>query len=83
MALEHIGDVSEPFATSLGIHIVEYASDAKAGAVALTGEQREAVAEAALLAEKYELLQDRIKIWQKDYEIETHPELIALPEDLT
>ena len=83
MALEHIGDVSEPFATSLGIYIVEYASDAKAGAVALTGEQREAVAEAALLAEKYELLQDRIKIWQKDYEIETHPELIALPEDLT
>ena len=83
MALEHIGDVSEPFATSLGIHIVEYAGDAKAGAVALTGEQREAVAEAALLAEKYQLLQDRLKIWQKDYEIETNPELIALPEDLT
>lgn len=83
MALEHIGDVSEPFATSMGIHIVEYAGDAKAGAVALTGEQREAVAEAALLAEKYQLLQDRLKIWQKDYDIETNPELIALPEDLT
>ncbi len=83
MALEHVGDVSEPFATSLGIHIVEYASDAKGGAVALTQEQRESMAKAALLEEKYQILQDRLKIWQKDYDIETHPELIALPENLS
>ena len=83
MALEHVGDVSEPFATSLGIHIVEYASDAKGGAVALTQEQRESMAKAVLLEEKYQILQDRLKIWQKDYDIETNPELIALPEDLT
>ena len=83
MALEHVGDVSEPFATSLGVHIVEYASDAKGGAVALTPEQRESMAKTALLAEKYQLLQDRIKIWQKDYEIETYPELIALPKNLS
>lgn len=83
MALEHPGDVSEPFATSMGIHIVEYVGDAVAGEVALTDEQRETVAAAALLDEKYQLLQDRIKIWQKDYEIETKPELIVLPEDLS
>ena len=83
MALEHVGDVSEPFATSLGIHIVEYASDAKGGAVALTQEQRESMAKAALLEEKYQILQDRLKIWHKDYDIETHPELIALPENLS
>ena len=83
MALEHVGDVSEPFATSLGIHIVEYASDAKGGAVALTQEQRESMAKAALLEEKYQILQDKLKIWQKDYDIETHPELIALPENLS
>ena len=83
MALEHVGDVSEPFATSLGVHIVEYASDAKGGAVTLTQEQRENMAKTALLAEKYQLLQDRIKIWQKDYEIETYPELIALPKNLS
>ena len=83
MALEHVGDVSEPFATSLGIHIVEYASDAKGGAVALTQEQRESMAKAALLEEKYQILQDRLKIWQKDYDIETQPELIALPENLS
>ena len=83
MALEHVGDVSEPFATSLGIHIVEYASDAKGGAVALTQEQRESMAKAALLEEKYQILQDRLKIWQKDYDIETHPERIELPKNLS
>ena len=83
MALEHVGDVSEPFATSLGVHIVEYASDAKGGAVALTPEQRENMARAALLDEKQQILLNRLKIWQKDYEIETHPELIALPENLS
>ena len=83
MALEHVGDVSEPFATSLGVHIVEYASDAKGGAVALTQEQRESMAKAALLEEKYQILQDRLKIWQKDYDIETHPERIELPKNLS
>ena len=83
MALEHVGDVSEPFATSLGIHIVEYASDAKGGAVALTQEQRESMGKAALLEEKYQILQDRLKIWQKDYDIETHPELIELPKNFS
>ena len=81
MALEHVGDVSEPFATSLGVHIVEYASDAKGGAVALTPEQRENMAKAALLDEKQQILLNRLKIWQKDYEIEAHPELITLPEN--
>ena len=41
------------------------------------------MAKAALLDEKQQILLNRLKTWQKDYEIETHPELIALPENLS
>lgn len=51
MALENIGDVSEPVATNYGVHIIRYHSDVTAGAVPF--EQIEDVAEANATADKH------------------------------
>lgn len=80
MALENIGDVSEPFLTSNGVHIVQYASDVPSGAVPMTDEIK-AELEASLLSMKQEeVYQTAYEGWLSGLEIETHPELIKLPE---
>ena len=51
MALEHPEDVSEPVGTVAGVHIILYAGDEPAGALALTQEQQ-ALLEQEALADK-------------------------------
>ena len=75
-ALEKPGDISEPFVTEQGIHILCYAGDVPAGEHVLTDEERELLYTAALRYYQMEKLNALVEEWQGDYEIETHPELL-------
>ena len=75
-ALEKEGDISQPFVTDQGVHILCYAGEVPAGAHVLTDEERELLNAAALRYYQMEKLNDLIDGWQADYEIETHPELL-------
>lgn len=80
MALTKIGEVGEPITTTAGVHILEYTADAPAGAVALEGAMKEQVTALALRARQYEVLKGYLLQWREEYDIETHPELLSLPE---
>jgi len=75
-ALEKVGDISRPFVTEQGVHILCYAGEVPAGAHVLTDDERELLNAAALRYYQMEKLNERIEGWQADYEIETHPELL-------
>ena len=75
-ALEKVGDISQPFVTEQGVHILCYVGEVPAGAHVLTDEERELLNAAALRYYQKEKLNDLIDGWQADYEIETHPELL-------
>ncbi|MBQ6325969.1 MAG: peptidylprolyl isomerase, partial [Clostridia bacterium] len=75
-ALEKVGDISQPFVTEQGVHILCYVGEVPAGAHVLTDEERELLNAAALRYYQMEKLNDLIDGWQADYEIETHPELL-------
>lgn len=75
-ALEKPGDISEPFVTDQGVHILCYAGDVPAGEHVLTDEERQMLNAAAERYYQLEKLNALIDQWQGDYEIETHPELL-------
>ena len=73
MALEAAGDVSAPFRTGYGIHIVKYASDLQEGAVALD-EIRDAL-ETELLSEKQDAFySETVAQWVTDANAKTYPD---------
>lgn len=74
--LEKPGDISEPFLTEQGIHIICYVADVPAGEHVLTDEERELLNAATLRHYQLEKLNTLIEDWQSEYEIETHPELL-------
>ena len=76
-ALEKPGDITEPFVTNLGIHIVQYQEDAPGGVHELTEEEQSALEKSALQAKQTEALQEMMKDWITHYDVETHPELLA------
>ena len=82
MALQKVGDVGDPVTTSAGVHIIEYTSDAPAGAVALEGGLKEEMEALALRAKQYEVLKALILKWRDEYAIETNPALLSMPEVL-
>ncbi|HPF87920.1 MAG TPA: peptidylprolyl isomerase [Candidatus Limiplasma sp.] len=72
MALKKVGDVSDPFRTDYGIHIVEYASDLASGDVALD-DIRDDI-EAELLTDKQDTLYDEtVAQWVTDANAKTYP----------
>ena len=71
------GDVSAPFVTEEGIHILYYDSDLPSGAHVLTEEERRMLNAAALRYYQLQALNEQIDGWRADYEIETHPELLT------
>lgn len=75
-ALEKVGDISQPFITEQGVHILCYSGDVPAGEHVLTDDERELLNAAALRYYQMEKLNELIDGWQADYEIETHPELL-------
>ena len=70
------GDVSAPFVTQEGIHILYYDADLPAGAHVLTDEERKMLNAAALRYYQLQALNEQIDAWKADYEIEKHPELL-------
>ena len=75
-ALEKAGDISQPFVTEQGVHILMYAGEVPAGEHVLTDDERELLNAAALRYYQMEKLNELVDGWQADYEIETHPELL-------
>ncbi len=75
-ALEKVGDISQPFVTEQGVHILCYSGEVPAGAHALTDDERELLNAAALRYYQLDKLNALVEEWQADYEIETHPELL-------
>ena len=82
MALTQIGEVGEPITTSAGVHIIEYTSDAPAGAVALEGELKDEITALALRAKQYNVLEAYILQWRDEYDIEINSELLCVPDIL-
>ena len=80
MALEQPGDVSGPVVTTAGVHIILYAGDEPAGAVALTEEQQALLEQAALTDKQTRELEALVSRYRGDYEIETHPEWLTISE---
>jgi len=75
-ALKAPGDISDPVVTEQGVHIICYAGDVPAGEHVLTEEERNLLNAAALRYYQLEKLNGLIEEWQKEYDIETHPELL-------
>ena len=75
-ALEKPGDISEPVYTDQGVHILHYVGDVPAGDHVLTDDERQLLNAAALRYYQLEKLNGLIEEWEKDYDIETHPELL-------
>ena len=75
-ALEKPGDITEPFVTNLGVHIVLYQADVPSGVHELTEEEQTALEASALEAKQMEILSGFLAEWREQYRIETHPELL-------
>ena len=75
-ALKKPGEITEPFVTDLGIHIVLYHSDLPDGVHELTEEERAALQSSALENKQRETLHPFLDEWKTQYEIETHPEML-------
>ena len=75
-ALKKPGEITEPFVTDLGIHIVLYQSDLPDGVHELTEEERTALQSSALENKQRETLHPFLDEWKTQYEIETHPEML-------
>ena len=78
LALEHPGDVSEPVVTRAGVHIILYAGDEPAGALALTQEQQALLEQEALADKQTQALEVLVSQRRGDYEIETHHEWLTI-----
>ncbi len=76
-ALKKPGEITEPFVTNLGVHIVQYQEDYPGGAHELNEEEQAALEASALQEKQAEALQPLLETWRTQYETETHPELIV------
>ena len=75
-ALEKPGDLSEPVYTDLGIHLLYYAADIPAGEHELTDTEKATLTDSATYYYQVLELEKLIEGWKKEYDIETHPELL-------
>lgn len=71
MALKKIGDVSAPFRTDYGIHILQYASDLKSGQTELSAIHDQIQAE-LLTAKQNALYDETLKQWVTDAKAKTY-----------
>ena len=76
MTLVKVGDVSEPFQTQYGIHIVKYVSDITEGAVPLD-EVKDAVSADVLKTKQDDLYQTTLDQWIKDANAKTYKDRLA------
>ena len=75
MALENIGDVSQPVLTASGVHIVYYNSDVTAGAVDFES-LREALSESLLTEKQEDAFNAACAQWLDAATVKTYPKVI-------
>ncbi len=76
MALKNVGDISDPFRSGYGIHILQYASDLNSGQVELS-EISDQI-EAQLLGQKQDTLYDQtVNQWMADANAKTYTKRLA------
>lgn len=75
-ALQNPGEITEPFVTDLGVHIVCYVSDFPGGIHELTEEEKNTLQASALEAKQMKRLETFLQEWRKEFTIETYPELL-------
>lgn len=80
MALEQIGEVSEPVLTDSGIHFICYLADVPEGAVELSQNAFESIREEAIETKKAEAFQKALESWGEKYTVTVYPEQITLPD---
>ncbi|MCL1964035.1 MAG: peptidylprolyl isomerase [Firmicutes bacterium] len=80
MALEKVGDVSEPVLTQFGVHLIQYVGDVPGGALPITEALAEEIRAALLAKEQSAAFDTQYQAWVDEYSIEVHPELIVLPQ---
>ena len=75
MALENIGDVSEPVRTTYGYHIIKYVADVEEGPVTLDA-VRETIEAEALQTKKDTTYEEAVSSWIEAADVKTYPEKI-------
>lgn len=83
MALEVIGDVSEPVISDYGVHIIKYLSDVPGGAVALSEEAFADVRDELLANKQDEAFYTAYAEWEAQYPMTINAELVSLPASQT
>lgn len=83
LALEKVGDVSDPVCTEGGVHILCWSGEIPAGEIPLEGDLLRQMTDMADSARKYAVLSAFIDTWKSDYEIETDASMLETPEILT
>ena len=71
MALQNVGDVSEPVESTYGYHIIKYVADVAEGPVDLET-VRESISNALLTTKKNELTESTIKQWVDEAKVTTY-----------
>ena len=83
VALGEIGSVSEPVQSEFGVHIIQYVGDVPGGPMPITDEIAAMLRESLLQAVQDEMFGQYIEEWTKEFGVESHPELIVLPQGST
>lgn len=83
MALEKVGDISEPVATDYGVHILLYAGDVEGGVLPLTDELKAKLHDEMLTEREQTAYMEAFTQWEAELGTEAHPELVQLPEMIT
>ena len=81
LALEAIGDVSDPVDTETGVYVIRYLSDVTGGPVTLSPEGLADMTKEAVDVKKAEVFQEAIDEFAKTYPPTVYAEKIALPEN--
>ena len=68
-SVENVGDVSAPYISSYGVHIVKYIADIPAGPIEMTEEQREAKRTELLTSKQNELYTATMDQWNQEADI--------------
>ncbi|MBR3019703.1 MAG: peptidylprolyl isomerase [Clostridia bacterium] len=71
MALENVGDVSEPVESTYGYHIIQYVSDVQEGPVDLET-VRESISSSLLTAKQNEVSEATLKQWTDEAAVKTY-----------
>ena len=68
-SVDNVGDVSAPYISSYGVHIVKYIADIPAGPIEMTAEQREAKRTELLTSKQNELYTATMDQWNQEADI--------------